>query len=198
MGKAKKRGGQPASEVLTPLLEPLGALQRILQKMDNRGVIIGGIAASLLGQPRFTADLDAVVFLSIEELPRLIEIASSEGMKPRITDAESFARKNRVLLLQHELSNIKVDISLGILPFESEMIERGQDTVVGPLTLRLPTPEDLIIMKAVAHRPKDLADIQAIVTSHPDLDRERIRYWVEEFGNVLDLPDLWIQISQLL
>ena len=32
--------------------------------------------------------------------------------------------------------------------------------------------EDLIIFKAVAHRPKDLLDIQALIESHSDLDRE--------------------------
>jgi len=198
MGKAKKSGKPPELAVLTPLFEPLAALQRLLNQFDNQGVIIGGIAASLLGQPRFTADLDAVILLSTEDLPKLIEIAAREGMIVRIDGAEAFARKNRVLLLQHEISGIKVDISLGILPFEAEMVERGKEFSVAGLRLRLPTPEDLIIMKAVAHRPKDLADIQAIATSHPNLDKERIRSWVEQFGEALDLPDLWKIISRLV
>jgi predicted nucleotidyltransferase len=198
MGKAKRKSSRSAPVILPPLLEPLGALQRLLERFDNRGVIIGGIAASLLGQPRLTADLDAVILLSTQDLPRLIEVAASEGLTPRIADAEAFARKNRVLLLQHAGSGIKIDISLGILPFESEMVERGQEIALGSLRLRLPTPEDLIVMKAVAHRPKDLADIQAIAASHPDLDQERIRFWVEQFGEALDLPELWKTIFQLL
>jgi len=198
MGKAKKTIKQPELTGLTPLLEPLIALQRLLAQFDNQGVIIGGIAARLLGQPRFTADLDAVILLSTNDLPRLIEIAAREGIVVRIADAEVFARKNRVLLLQHQASGIKIDISLGILPFEAEIIDRSQEIFVGNIQLRLPTPEDLIIMKAVAHRPKDLADIQAIAISHPSLDKERIRFWVEQFGDALDLPDLWKMVSQLL
>jgi hypothetical protein len=54
MGKAKKQSSQATPEVLTPLLEPLAALQRILNQFKNRGLIIGGIAASLLGQPRLS------------------------------------------------------------------------------------------------------------------------------------------------
>jgi predicted nucleotidyltransferase len=54
------------------------------------------------------------------------------------------------------------------------MVERSKVVKVGMIRLRLPTPEALIIMKAVAHRPKDLADIQAIATSHPTLDQKRI------------------------
>jgi hypothetical protein len=53
-------------------------------------------------------------------------------------------------------------------------------------------------MKAVAHRPKDLIDIQAIAASHPSLDQKRIQEWVEQFGEALDLPDLWEEIHRLL
>jgi hypothetical protein len=146
MGKAKKPDKQSELNKLTPLLEPLAALQRLLTHFDNQGVIIGGIAASLLGQPRFTADLDAVILLGTNDLPKLIDVSAQEGMVSRIANAESFARDNRVLLLQHVASGIKIDISLGMLPFEVEMIERGQVISVSNIQLRLPTPEDLIIM----------------------------------------------------
>jgi hypothetical protein len=62
----------------------------------------------------------------------------------------------------------------------------------------LPSPEDLIIFKAVAHRPKDLVDIQAIVENYSNLDRDRIRMWVKEFAEVLDMPELWDDIDELI
>jgi hypothetical protein len=37
-----------------------------------------------------------------------------------------------------------------------------------------------------------------IAARHPNLDEERIRFWVEQFGEALDLPDLGKTISQLL
>jgi len=150
MGKTKREGSQSAPSGITPLLEPLMALQRLLEHFDNQGVIIGGIAASLLGKPRFTADLDALILLGVEDLPKLVDAASEQGITPRIADAEIFARKNRVLLLQHQASGINIDISLGILQFETEMVERSQNLEVGSHYFRLPTPEDLIILKAVA------------------------------------------------
>ena len=198
MGKSKRKGSQSAPNDITPLLEPLMALQRLLEHFDNQGVIIGGIAASLLGKPRFTADLDAIILLSVEDIPNLVGAASELGIVPRIADVEAFARKNRVSLLQHKASGINIDISLGLLPFETEMVERSQKLNVGGFHLRLPTPEDLIILKAVAHRPKDLEDIQAIAASHPDLDKERVRFWVEQFGSDLEFPDLWDEISRFL
>jgi predicted nucleotidyltransferase len=198
MGKAKRKSNRSEPVILSPLLELLDALQHLLERFDNCGVIIGGIAASLLGQPRLTVDLNAVILLNTNDLPKLIEAAAIEGMVTRIADAEEFARKNRILLLRHEPSGINIDISLGILPFEIEMIERGHEISVWGIQLRLPTPEDLIIMKAIAHRSKDLEDIQAVAASHPNLDRERIQYGVEQFGPAMELPNLWNDIEKLL
>ncbi len=58
------------------------------------------------------------------------------------------------------------------------------------IQLWLLTHEGLIIMKAVVHRSKYLEDIEAIASSQPHLDKERIQYWVEQFGEALELPDL--------
>jgi predicted nucleotidyltransferase len=183
---------------LTPFLEPLRAVQHLLTAFGGRGVIIGGIAVSLLAKPRFTADVDAVLLMELDDLPHLLEEAATQGLVPRIPDIESFARKNRVLLLRHTASGIDVDISLGLLPFESEMVERSQWVKAASLRLRLPTPEDLIILKAVAHRPKDLLDIEAIVADHPELDKERIRHWVSQFAQALDMPELWDDLQPRL
>lgn len=180
---------------LTPFLAPLAALQRLLARSGDRGMIIGGVAASLLGKPRLTADIDAVILLSVEGLPDLVAAAEQEGLVPRLEEAEDFARRHRVLLLCHRESGVNVDISLGMLPFEVEAVERSTVHQIGELTLRLPTPEDLIVFKAVAHRPKDLLDIQALIETNPNLDRERIERWVGEFARALDMPDLWEDIA---
>jgi predicted nucleotidyltransferase len=198
MGKAKRKGDQLNLENLIPLFAPIQALQNLLIQFNDRGVIIGGVAVSLLGIPRYTVDLDAVFLVSLDDVPRLLAEAAKQGIEPRIADPIGFARKNRVLLLQHSVSGMDIDLSLGILPFEFEMVERSRVVEIGSLKMRLPTPEDLIIMKSVAHRQKDLADIQGIAASHPILDKERIRFWVEQFGEALDLPELWQEIEKLL
>jgi hypothetical protein len=66
------------------------------------------------------------------------------------------------------------------------------------LQIRLPTPEDLVIMKAIAHRPKDLGDIRTIAEKYPNLDMGRIEEWVKAFGGVLETPDLWDLVKPLL
>jgi predicted nucleotidyltransferase len=198
VGDTKRKSSQPAPENVKPLIAPIQALQSLLSQFNEQGVIIGGVAVSLLGSPRFTVDLDAVFLLPLEDTPKLLSAAGSLGIEPRVSDPLKFARETRVLLLRHMNSGIDIDISLGVLPFEIEMVERSRTVDIGTVKLRLPTPEDLIIMKAVAHRPKDLADIQAIANSHLDLDKDRIRYWVEQFGEALEKPDLWRDIEKYL
>lgn len=181
--------------ILNPLLAPLSALQRLLDHFEGKGVIIGGIAASLLGIPRLTADVDALILLSIDDLQDLLDAAKNEGLVERISDAQAFAQKSRVILLQHTESNVGIDISLGVLPFEQELVDRSQTHQIEGLNIRLPTPEDLIIMKAVAHRPKDLLDIQGVIQSNPGLDSQRIQDWVTQFAALLEMPELWEDIA---
>lgn len=187
-----------APDVLEPLAAPLAAIQQLIEQFDNRGVIIGGVAASLLGRPRLTADADALLLLSVNDIPRLLELAGTVGLQPRLANVVEFARRNRVVLLQHVATGIGVDISLGLLPFEVETVERSVEHQVGAVRLRLPTPEDLIILKAVAHRPKDMLDIEAVVATQEHLDKKRIASWVQQFADILEVPELWTDLERLL
>jgi hypothetical protein len=183
---------------LEPLMPTLQALQRLIDRFDKQGIIIGGAAVCLMGQPRMTADVDAVLLLSIDELPQLLKAAREVGLVPRIKDVKEFARRNRVVLLRHQASGTDVDISLGALPVEIEAVQRSRILRTGNLRLRLPTVEDLIILKAVAHRPKDLLDIRTLVEIHPDLDRGRIEHWVRQFADLLETPELWTDVATIL
>ncbi len=187
-----------SDEELSALLEPLAALQRVIDRFEQKGVIIGGIAASLLGKPRLTADLDAMLYASINQIPEILSLAQEEGILPRIKNAALFAQQHRVLLLRHQLSETDIDISLGILPFELEIIERSLQLEFGGLSIRLPTVEDLIILKAVAHRAQDWQDIQGLVESHPKLDKERVINWVAQFAEILESPKILEDLTLIL
>ncbi|MBN1837838.1 MAG: hypothetical protein JW820_18420, partial [Spirochaetales bacterium] len=98
--------------------------------------------------------------------------------------------RHRVLLLVHGPTAIQVDISLGLLPFEREVLDHRRVVAAGELLLPVPRVEDLIIMKAVAHRPVDLEDIRGLIEAHPRLDRDRVRRVVSEFAAALELPEI--------
>jgi len=72
------------------LSEALQAVQQVLEDFDNRGLIIGGVAVSLLSRPRFTADIDAIVLLDIADVSRLIEQAALRHLQPRVSNPLDF------------------------------------------------------------------------------------------------------------
>jgi len=109
------------------------------------------------------------------DVPRLLLFGRDYGFEPRVADAIDFARVSRVLLLKHEPSGIEIDLSLAGLPFEREVIERAVERSVREVSFRVATPEDIVVMKAIAMRPRDIADIGAILDAGHELDLTRIR-----------------------
>jgi predicted nucleotidyltransferase len=120
------------------------------------------------------------------------------GFVPRRDDALTFARETRVLLVRHQGSGIDVDVVFGALPFEKEAVARVTWVELGGVRLPLPLPEDLIIMKAVAHRSQDLTDIEAILAAHPKVNVRRVRRWVREFAAALETPEILNDLEVLL
>jgi hypothetical protein len=198
MGSFKERHIMENSFRLKPILEPLSDLQKLMKKSGYPWMIIGGIASSLIGKPRFTADVDVVALIEDENISNILRLAKQFGFRPRIKNPAGFAKKNRVLLLQHKKSSINIDISLGLLAFEKEAIERSIGHKVGNVRFRLPAAEDLIIFKAVAHRPQDIMDIQGIVNNNPKLDVKYIKKIVNEFARALEMPEIWTDIKSII
>ncbi|MBI3990201.1 MAG: nucleotidyltransferase [candidate division NC10 bacterium] len=185
-------------EPLIPLLAVLRDLVDWLQTGRVPGVVIGGVAASFLGRPRLTRDVDVLVLLDEGRWEEFLALGARFGFLPRLPNTLTFARQTRVLLVRHEPSGIDVDISSGTLPFEEESIARALLVDVGGFSIPLPTPEDLIIMKAVAHRPRDLADIESVLDTRPKLNLRRVRRWVREFSAALEMPEILTDLETIL
>ncbi|HYG78824.1 MAG TPA: hypothetical protein VD861_00470, partial [Pyrinomonadaceae bacterium] len=71
---------------------------------------IGGVAVSLLAQPRTTQDIDAVIWLDADRWEAFLRAGESHGIQPRLSDALEFAARSRVLLLRHR-SGVSLDLS---------------------------------------------------------------------------------------
>ena len=183
---------------LNPLLAVLRDLVAWFKAGKVPGVVIGGLAASLLGRPRLTRDVDVLVLVDQSHWAEFIVAGAGYGFIPRRDDALAFAKETQVLLLRHRESDIDVDIVFGLLPFEKEAVTRAVWMELGGVQVPLPLPEDLIIMKAVAHRPQDLADIGAVLAAHPKLNLRRVRRWVREFASALEIPEILNDLEALI
>ena len=188
----------PEQEPLAPLLSALEDLTTWLNKANVRAMIIGGIATSVLARPRFTQDIDVLVILQPDRWRELAELGTQYGFMARVENALEFARKSHVLLLRHRTSGIDVDLVFGSLPFEEEAVKRANLAKVGSLNIPLPSPDDLIIMKAVAGRSQDWVDVAALLDAYPGIDLERVRRWVREFSTALESPEIFSELEKVI
>lgn len=180
-------------------LRVLGDLEQVIDATGGRVAVIGGVAVVLNGYLRNTVDVDAIVEIDFTQLESFMSTASSFGFEARIPDAVEFARRYYVLQLRHSPTFLPVDLSLALTPFEREAISRGRIAELEGVSITVLVPEDLLIMKCVAQRPIDLIDVVELYKLHSQqIDLKRIRYWVEEFGEALDEPDLWSRVESLL
>lgn len=151
-------------------------------RTDTRGALIGGLAASARGRARMTRDIDFVVVADDWDLASLLSAAAKHNFEPRRPDPIEFAKRSRMLLLRHVPSQIDVDVAIGLLPFERELVHKARPVRFGNTTVPIPPPEDLIVMKALARRPRDLEDIRGMLSANPKIDRDLLRRRVAEMA----------------
>ncbi|MDT7604706.1 MAG: hypothetical protein QOF61_2703 [Acidobacteriota bacterium] len=188
----------PEPNLPTGFVAALRDLTRWLDAERAPYVLIGGVSVSLLAQPRATQDIDLTVWIEQEHWDDFLRVGESFGFTPRLSDALAFAAASRALLLRHQPSGVSVDLAFGSLEFEREMIARAATCEIAGLKLKLPTFEDLIITKAVAQRPKDIADIESVLAACKSLDVNRVRRLTAEFSAALDAPEISDNLERLL
>lgn len=183
---------------VAPLLDAAQAALGALAQLGLQAAIVGGFAVAVRGRPRLTKDVDLVVLADLDRLDEALAALKAAGLEPRQSDALAFARATRVLLLRHVESAIEVDLSFGALPFERELVENATVTRLGGRELPIARAEDLLIMKSLALRPRDVADIEGLLELNDDLDLERVRRTVAEFTVALEDADFIGELEQIL
>ena len=177
------------SEPMAPLVEAAARALGLLNELGVPAAIVGGFAVAVRARPRLTKDIDLVAMAELDRLGELATAALRAGFSLRRDDAVEFARTTRVLLLRHDSSGIDVDISLGARPFARDLVELATRVQILNTTLVIARGEDLVIMKALALRPRDIADIEGLVELCEGMDLSRIRRVVGEFTTALEDAD---------
>ncbi len=180
------------------LEDALSALVRALTACGAPWMIIGGVAIIARGVRRMTTDVDAVVQGDAIAPDALIAVLSKHRIQPRIDDALGFARENLVLLLRHEPTGVDLDVSLAWSGFEREAIEARTEAKYGRVKAWMATPEDLIVFKAVAARPKDLEDAETLLVLYPAVDVERVRRRVLELAELAGDEELAVSFERVI
>lgn len=172
-------------------------VQKFLREREWKFCFIGGLALQRWGENRLTRDIDITLLSGFGNEISYIDLLLAR-YAPRRADAKQFALEYRVLLLQSE-NNIGIDISLGALPFEEDLIERATDFEFLPgIIVCTCSAEDLVVLKAFASRPQDWVDVRGIlVRQGKALDRRAVVERLEPLVALKEEPEILEHLHRL-
>lgn len=169
---------------------PAALLARIARTLDKHAIpymIIGGQAVLIYGEPRLTRDIDITLGLGPDRLDDLVNVVSELGLRP-LVDPETFTRQTLVLPCEENDTLQRVDFILSLSDYERAALQRTRTVTIVNTPVRIASPEDVIIHKMVAGRPRDLEDVASIVAKIPALDADYLSRWLGVFETDLARP----------
>jgi hypothetical protein len=182
----------------SPFLKALAALRDALRECKAPAAVIGGVAIIARGVARHTADIDATVLAAAVENRRLLACFTGHGFVARIPKPLEFARENQILLLRHGPTGVDLDLSLAWLPFEADAIANAEPIDYAGVTLPCARAEDLLIYKLIAHRNRDLDDVERLLLLHRKaIDMARVRRVLGQLAEALEGPDRLQTLARL-
>ncbi|PSQ88963.1 MAG: hypothetical protein BRD45_04750 [Bacteroidetes bacterium QS_8_64_10] len=161
-----------------------------LEAADLDYMVIGGQAVLLYGEPRLTKDIDVTLGVGPEQVAEVVDLVRQMNLKPLAEDPESFVRETMVLPCQASDTEVQVDLVFSFSPYEQQAFERTQSVEMSGTHVQFASPEDVIVHKIVAGRPRDLEDVRSILLKNPSVDQEYVRHWLTDFSASLGRPFL--------
>jgi hypothetical protein len=161
--------------------ELLARIAAGLSKHNLPYMIIGGQAVLLYGEPRLTKDIDITLGINIDRLDDLLSIVKGLSLAPLPEDVPSFVQKTMVLPVLERSTGIRVDFIFSFTPYETQAIGRAKRIILSGQEVCFTSPEDLILHKIFAGRPRDLEDVRILILKNPGIDVPYIRQWLREF-----------------
>jgi Nucleotidyl transferase AbiEii toxin, Type IV TA system len=152
---------------LPPLAELLAHLQRTFAARGVRWFLFDAQAAILHGVARLSADVDVTVDLGERASADLVRALAEAGFELRVADLAGFVEATRVLPFVRRASRIPVDVVLAGPGLEEQFFAGAQERVIGDARVPVVSAEDLVAMKVLAGRPRDLDDVVAILHARP-------------------------------
>jgi hypothetical protein len=168
------------------LVQSIKTLQQRLEAAGIPSVVIGGVAVAVWGEPRVTRDVDLKVWLGREDAERLWA-ALAPDYASLLPDPRKALRQQAMVFVQ-DTAGTRLDLLLADTPYDVLAIQRGRDVELQPgVTIRVCSPEDLVIYKLISTRLRDHEDAQGVVRRQgSNLDDEYVLDWLHQFEQALD------------
>jgi hypothetical protein len=152
--------------------------------------LFGAQAAIVWGSPRLSADVDITATINAKAVDAFVESMKRQGFDLIFSDPDFLARA-RVLPFIHRGTRMPLDVVLAGPGLEEDFLHRSILVDVQGTPIPVISPEDLIITKVLAGRPKDLEDVRSVAHERKaSLDVERVRGILRLLEQALAQSDL--------
>jgi hypothetical protein len=167
----------------------------------NRGkykyIIIGGIAAGTIGEARVTGDVDVDIIISKENIPAFLDKAEKTGFKFQKKRCLESAEQTGVFQINYE--DFHIDFVIASTNVEISAFKRAEIRKLYGIKAFFPTPEDMILLKIIPGRDKDLLDAKNIALRHKGkLDTRYLKNWATKLCDEAQDMRIWNILNGLL
>lgn len=165
----------------------LRAVARALKPLKLRWYVFGAQAVIAAGAVRTTADIDITTDdVSADKLRKALAKAGFV-LRRDIPGVDDLIEHHRILPLEHKTTGFRLDVVRAGPGPEQEMLERPIFRRVGQSRIPYVDTNDLLVLKTLAGRPKDLEDIQALLRARsPEVDADVVRDRLKRLGELID------------
>lgn len=185
-----------APPVRSPVADLLADLGRAFDTLGIAWYLFGAQAAIVYGVARLTADVDVTVRAPTMPTSEWLATLEHNGFQGRFADP-AFIARTRVLPVAHLKTGLPVDIVLSGPGLEDEFLERAVVRSIDGVQVPVIEMADLVVLKILASRPKDLDDVVSLLRIHPnDLDSVRVRTVLKMLEDALGQSDLLSALDQ--
>lgn len=170
------------------------ALFEVIDLLETRGIqyaVMGGLAVRALALPRPTNDVDITIALPHVALLELLRFIGGEGIEvPEVYRNGWLDRVAGMPLLKLKTyldreHFVDLDIFVAESEFQMSLVARRISAEIDERQIWIVTPEDLVLLKLLANRPRDHIDVADILFIQGQLDEDYLKNW----ASVLEITD---------
>jgi predicted nucleotidyltransferase len=168
------------------LIDVVAVLAEIFDRLQLRFAVGGALANNYWGIVRTTHDVDCLISLPAikyqlfaDELNAIgCELLDEDGRHVSITVPRLLEQVRQRKLIECYYQSVRVELFVPAVALQDEILRRAVPKPMGGREIPFTTPEDLILLKLVFHRVKDMLDVRGILwVQRGRLDLDYLRHW---------------------
>ena len=172
-------------------------LIEILKKTKIPYMFTGGIASNYYGFTRATFDIDLVIGLEEKYIKPLVKRLKILKFDLKEEDIQILLEITNRFMTRSPLTEHRVDFWIPKTEFEKEAFKRRRREVLFKRRVWLVSPEDIILMKLLSWRGRDIEDVIGILTRQKErLDTNYLLHWSKILNREKELRDLQEKVKK--